>query len=224
MVHVRRAVTDVRRLTTIGTYVNGMASLLRVKARWSGFQGSPGFSVFHFGNFAGAEPTMSEATVANSKVREFFQTMQFNLPTGVIIQVEPDVEVIESTDGKLVSVLSGGSPLPVTGGATASAPYAVAVGGVVTWRTSGIRKGRRVRGRTFLVPLSSTAFQNDGTLSAGFLSSVGNGALGLRDQATSPDLGVYARPTAKGATDGVWHPVVTHSIPDMGAVLRSRRD
>jgi len=201
-----------------------MASLLRVKARWSGFQGSPGYSVFHFSNFAGASPTGSEATVAVTKVREFFFAIRTQIPTGCTVLVEPDVDVIESTDGKLISVLNGGAPGPVAGGASAAAGYATAVGAVVTWRTAGIRKGRRVKGRTFIVPLSSVAFANDGTLNGDIIFSLTQAALGLSDQASSPDLGVYGRPSAKGATDGVWFPVASYSIPDMGAVLRSRRD
>ena len=201
-----------------------MASLLRVKARWSGFQGSPGYSVFHFAGFAGAEPTTSEATVAVSKVQAFFFAIRTSIPTGCVILVEPDVDVIESTDGKLVSVLNGGAPGPVNGGASAAAGYATAVGAVVTWRTAGIRKGRRVKGRTFLVPLSSVAFSPDGTLNGDIMYSLTQASLGLSDTQSSPDLGVYGRPSTKGATDGVWFPVASYSIPDMGAVLRSRRD
>jgi hypothetical protein len=201
-----------------------MASLLRVKARWSGFQGSPGYSVFHFAGTAGAEPTGSEAAVAAGKVYGFFQAIRTQFPAGVSIQIMPDVEVIESTDGKLVSVLSGGAQSAVTGGASASAGFAAAVGAVVTWRTAGIRNGRRVKGRTFMVPLSSVAFQNDGTLIGDATFVLTQAALALSDQQSSPDLGVYARPSTKGATDGVWHPIVSYSVPDMGAVLRSRRD
>jgi hypothetical protein len=72
--------------------------------------------------------------------------------------------------------------------------------------------------------VSSVAFQNDGTLNSTFLFSVNGAATALGDAVSSPDLGVYARPSAKGATDGLWFPVVSHSVPDMGAVLRSRRD
>jgi hypothetical protein len=38
------------------------------------------------------------------------------------------------------------------------------------------------------------------------------------------DFGIWARPTTKTATDGVWYPAQTVSVKDKAAVLRSRRD
>jgi hypothetical protein len=106
---------------------------------------------------------------------------------------------------------------------------------VINWKTAGVRAGRRVRGRSFLVPLLSQTFDVNGTATSAALTTV-NGAAGPLYAGTEGDirLGVWARPTAikdvngnptgEYNEDGVWHPATAHSVPDMAAVLRSRRD
>lgn len=201
-----------------------MASIIRVKARWTGFQGAPGYSVFHFRDFSAGEPVKADADGAVSRIRTFFQSFSPYIPAGTTVQVESDVEVLEETDGTLTNVLGATAVSAVPGTASGTASYAAAVGAVVTWRTGGIRNGRRIRGRTFLVPLSSTAFAPDGTLAVAFINTLEPGATALINGTGTPDLGVWARPSGPGATDGVWNVVTSYSIPDMGAVLRSRRD
>jgi hypothetical protein len=201
-----------------------MPNVLRVKAQWTGFTGSPGYSVFHFRDFDSDTPTDAQATAAMARVREWCANVSQFVPAVVSLQVQSDVDVIEDTTGQLVTVLSGTPVLAVTGGASASAGFATAVGAVITWRTGTVRNGRRVRGRTFIVPLSSAAFETNGTLSSAALTAFNTAATNLRNPTGTPDLGVYARPSGPAATDGSWAVVTGHSVPDMGAVLRSRRN
>jgi hypothetical protein len=185
----------------------------------------PGYSVFHFRDFsAGGEPTAAQALVAVDKVRAFFDAIKVYLPAIVSVQVSGEVPVIEDTTNTMTDIFTPAAPAVVTGTASGAAAYSAPVGAVVTWRTGVVRNGRVIRGRTFLVPLSSSAFQSDGTLGATPHSVILAAAAALRDQAGDGDLGVYARPTAPGATDGEWAAATGHSVPDMGAVLRSRRD
>jgi hypothetical protein len=141
----------------------------------------------------------------------------------VNLACEADVEQVESTTGELQTVYTA-TPANAASGTGGTAHYAAAVGAVITWRTGGIRNNRRVRGRTFLVPLYNTVFAADGSLASTTITTLGTAAAALSSSSGSPDLGVWARPTAPGASDGEWHVVTSHSIPDMGAVLRSRRD
>lgn len=201
-----------------------MASIMRVKMKWSGFSGAPGYSVFHMRDFGDVEPTAADAQSAAAKVNQFALEVSSYLPSVVTLQVQSDVEVLEESNGMLNTVHSVTGMTPKLGTAPAATTFAAAVGGVITWRTPGIRNGRRIRGRTFLVPFASTAFQSDGTLAATTVSGLGICATNLIEAAGNGDLGVWARPTAPGATDGVWHAVTGFSVPDMGAVLRSRRD
>jgi hypothetical protein len=202
-----------------------MSGVLRVTARWSGAIGLPGYSVFHFRDFsANNEPTQEMADNAVVKVGAFFQAFQNYLPNVVNVAVQGDVPIIEDSTGQMVDVLSTTPPASTQGAAGATDSYAAAVGAVVTWRTGAVRNGRIVRGRTFMVPMSRSAFEPNGTLSSIFLTVANNAATALRDGSGVGDLGVYARPTAPGAADGQWQFVTGHTIPDMGAVLRSRRD
>lgn len=200
-----------------------MAEILRVTARWSGLPGGNGYTVLHFRDFSSGSPTTADAQAAVDRVDDFFAAIIGLIPATVTILVLPDVEVIEETNNTLQSVLTAVPDAARTGGATGAASFVAAAGAVISWRTGGIRANRRVRGRTFLIPLSSQAFQSDGTLLSTALTTLNTAATALRNNTGTPDLGIYARPTATGATDGVWFAVTSHSIPDMGAILRSRR-
>lgn len=204
-----------------------MVNILRVKARWSGFSGAPGFSVLHFRDFGtgeggGSDPTAEQAVAAATKVRTFFDTIKLRIPQGVSIQIEPDVEMIEDTTGDLVDSFTAGTQAIVDGGATGSS-YSGATGAVVNFRTGSIKNGRRIRGRLFLVPLASNVFA-EGVINPGILPDFQAAADALVDSTGSPDLGVYSRPSSTAATDGRWVIATSANVPNLSAVLRSRRD
>lgn len=212
-----------------------MTHMVRVKMRWSNFVGGPGYSVFHFRDFGASgsdAATVAEAQAACARVRTFADGLKTMLPYNLTLKVENDVEVIEDSTGELVDILNGGNPLEVLGTAPQATTYAAPVGAVINWRTGLVRNGRRIRGRTFLVPLAGTAYQNDGTLSTGTIQALQTAADALVNSAGTPDLGVYARPTrvtdpngtVSTASDGMWAAATTATIPDLAAVLRSRRD
>lgn len=204
-----------------------MASILRVITRWSGFTGGPGYTVLHFRDFESGEGpnggfSEAQALSAVTRVRAFFDTIKGFVPTVVVFDVLPEVEVIESTDGRLISAINVTPPAQVRG--TGTGNYSAAAGAVVNWRTAGIRNGRRVRGRTFLVPLAVGAFSGTGELAPGTRTGIAAAAATLAEQGGSPDLGVYGRPSGPGATDGVWFGVTSSNVPALSAILTSRRD
>lgn len=204
-----------------------MAQLARVKARWSGFTGAPGYSIFHFRDFAAggsssAPIDAAAAALAVTRVRTFFTAVAGLLPARVNILVEAEVEVVEDTTGALVTSFTTPATTSVQG--TSNAVFSAAVGAVINWRTNGIRKRRRVRGRTFLVPLSAGAFADTGQMTSAAVATLTTAANALADQTTGIDLFVYGRPTVTGAEDGVAYVVSSAQVPAMGAVLTSRRD
>lgn len=204
-----------------------MANVLRVKSRWSGFSGAPGYTLLHFRDFTGTapdngDPTAAQATAAVARTKTFFEAIRSTLPNSVSIQVESEVEVIEDTTGQLTNTFAA-TPVTVTVG-SGGTDFAGPIGAVINWRTTAVRNGRRVRGRTFLVPLRGLSFDATGALGATSRTTLVNAATALADTTGSPDLGVLARPSSTGATDGQWHPVSGASVPSMAAVLRSRRD
>jgi len=140
--------------------------------------------------------------------------------------------VIEETTGEMVNILNatgGGSYLS---NASAGQVMAGASGAVVNWRTGVVRKGRRIKGRTFLVPLKTTVYDEDGTLTSAAIGTINSAAAALINTTGEADLGVYGRPTRQrgddGAMetipDGLWAVATSFNVPDMAAVLRSRRD
>lgn len=192
-------------------------AITRITARWSGFRGAPGYSNFYFdGEFAGA-PAVEAAAVA---VSDFFSGFYAFLPGPVSIAVQPTAEVVDETTGQTLSILDFSAPAAVVGGTADN--YSAAVGAVVNWNTNDYVNGRRVRGRTFVVPLTSTAFDEEGDISSGALDSLRSAASGLVTATMDLPLAVWHRPA--NGSGGSSHVVTSATVPDLGAVLRSRRD
>lgn len=198
--------------------------VMRVKLRWSGFQGGPGYSVFHFMNGNFGTPTVAEVDAATAKVKTFAEAIKNMIPANTSLQVESDVEEISVPNGQMLAIVSGTAVAPTTSTTSTATTYSAASGAVITWRTNGVRNGRRVRGRTFLVPLQSGIYQNDGTIDNGFVTGIGNAAAALRTPVGGLRLVVYARPTIGAPESGDVFDVVANSVPDRVAILKSRRD
>lgn len=189
----------------------------RVQAVWTGFPGAPGYSSFYFRPFTGG----GDVDQAIGRVRGFFAEWRRLLPLGVSIQVQATVEEVDETTGMLTGYLDGEEVEPVLT-STAGNDFAGPAGAVVNWLTGTVRNGRRVRGRTFLVPLGLNAYDSDGTLGDTALSDLRAGANILLSTEFEQELVVWARPN--GGSPGEAASVTGHRVPDMAAVLRSRRD
>lgn len=140
------------------------------------------------------------------------------IPSGVSIVFPTSGDVIEDTTGDLVGVWTGTAASPTSGGGTAAA--AAGVGSCISWSTGGIVNGRKLRGRTFLSPLSVAAYEADGTLTAAALSGSNACAAGI--MAFGP-LAVWHRPTTPGGSDGTSYGVISKKVTDRVSSLRSRR-
>lgn len=204
--------------------VNRMTDMLRIKLKWDSFTGGPGYTNFHMRDFSegGVDPAWAQPAV--DRVQEFATAIKGLLPAGATLQVSGDVEVIEAENGQLQDVLTATQPALITSTGPSFVAYSGATGGVITWRTAGIRNGRRVRGRTFIVPMHGQAYGTNGTLDSATITTLGTAATGLLATGITPRMGIFTRPSAPGATDGSWSFATSFSVPDMAAVLRSRRD
>lgn len=196
-------------------------NITRITARWTGFPGAPGYSNFYFasgvvdGGLFG-----EEAELFAGRVSDAFDLLSPQLPSSVTIEIEPEAVVLDSDTGVASEFVNLDVPDPVSGQTQQN--FAGPVGAVITWRTDDLRNGRRIRGRTFLVPLATTAFESDGTLTSGARDRVDDFAVAVRGGPGAGDLGVWSRPV--NGSGGVFASVTAHSVPDMAAVLRSRRD
>jgi hypothetical protein len=94
----------------------------------------------------------------------------------------------------------------------------------VNWHTGGIVSGAhgsyKLKGRTFLVPLNPSYFENDGTPSTNLLTAVDDFATALQ---SSGPLAVWKRPHTVGGANGNSYGVIAHKIADRASFLTSRR-
>lgn len=192
-------------------------AIYRVTVRWTGFQGAPGYSNFHFTE----QVSTPGPEDGRERVRQFFNGINTLLPSDVSYQAEGEVAVLDETTGMVTDYILVDED-PATGNGGDAGGYSAASGAVVTWNTAQVRNGRRVRGRTFLVPLGRTAYEADGTLAPGTISTISQAATELTGEGFDSGFCIFSRPS--GGQGGGVYPVTGFRVPDMAAVLRSRRD
>lgn len=180
----------------------------RVRVLWQNWPGAPGYTNHYVGS----------NVLAQTAIRTFYDAIKSYVPNGLTIQVPSTGDQVNEATGAITGVWSGAAQAVVTGGGNVA--YANAVGACVNWRTGLIIDGRRPMGRTFLVPLTSQAFETNGTLGSVALTTIGTAATQLIADLAG-ELKVWHRPNAAGPGSNVT--VLTAQVPDMGAVLRSRR-
>lgn len=170
--------------------------------------------------FDGAlDPTTASA--AALAWRTFLFSAVSGIPTGATIAFQSAVPIFDTSGAQTDEITMTTVPTSIAG--SGSGGYAGGSGAVVTWLTGVFHLGRRVRGRTFLVPLQVTAFQADGTLASAFQSQVQ--AAGNTFAASTPKPVIRSVKTSGGGTpSAVVVPISGCSVPDRAAVLRSRRD
>lgn len=192
-------------------------AITRITAQWGGFRGAPGYSNFFFDGALSTEGGVEAAGVA---VREFFQGVRDKLPDGSTVTIQPTADIIDEASGQITSVVDFAAPSVVLG--NGGGPYSAASGAVVNWNTQDYVNGRRVRGRTFLVPLAGSAYDAQGDLAGLTLTPLRAAADALVTATLDAPLCVWHRPV--GGSGGSAHVVSSATVPDLGAVLRSRRD
>lgn len=192
-------------------------TILEVTAVWAGFTGAPGYTTFHTTN-EGLITTAVDNSV--EAARKFFDDLKQQITNFMTVTISTEVKELDAATGELIGLHSPGSaPAPVTG--LASALGSGASGGVIGWGTDGVNRGRRVKGRTFIVPMASTAYDTDGTLTSVCLTAMNTAATNYRTSAAYESL-VWSRPRL--GAGGAAFPITSHQVRDKAAVLRSRRD
>lgn len=194
-----------------------MTTLHRVVCSWQGpqIQGAA-VTVLHYS--ASDNPAPPTAAIAAA-----FDAMKQAMPVGITVTVPGSGETIDDTTGHLTGIWSTAQPAAVA--FSGAQVCAAGVGACVSWTTGGIvpgKKGpRRLRGRTFIVPVPTASYDGNGNLSAAATDAYANFAAAL--QAAGP-LAVWHRPTTVGGSDGNSYGVVAHNVSRKVAFLKSRRD
>lgn len=176
---------------------------------WTGFAGAPGYSVFY------ATPALGLSGV----VKTFFESIKQFLPTTVNIASPSSGDTINELSGTLLGSWSGGVGGSTQG--TGVGDYAAPAGLSVQWLTDGVVNGRRVRGRTFIVPILASTFDGQGNIDTAALNTVQSAADALVTAAAG-ELHVWHRPVNGGG--GSIHAITGARVADRAAILRSRRD
>lgn len=198
-------------------------ALLRAKIQWTIPGAGTAFTVLHFSSIAGAGFNQAATDEVIARCNAFITTVKANIPSQVTLRAPGELEEIDQTTGDLVLVRSGTQPAAQAGTAAAAAGWAAPSGGVLSWSTADIRNSRRIRGRTFIVPMSNEVYDVDGTIKSVPYGVLGTAATNLREPGTETRLAIWGRPSLPGATDGVMAPVTGHRVPDMVAILTTRR-
>lgn len=194
-----------------------MTSLNRVVIEWGGTAVvGRAVTVLHYSASDNAAPPVAA-------IRSAFNTLAPDIAAGCTVTVPSSGDVINDVDGTLVGSWTAGAQSVVTGSGTFSP--AAGVGACVGWETGGIvvgKKGpRRLRGRTFLVPLSSGVYESNGTLRDSGLADINAWATAM--MASGP-LAIWHRPNAALSQPGNSYGVQSFKVRDKVAFLSSRRD
>jgi hypothetical protein len=196
-------------------------TIAQIRTAWEGGPSSPGLTVMNV-EYTGT----GDLSAALAAVRAFWNANVARIPDEFTLQVEGLVNLYSEVNGQLSGEFyagAGATPAPVLG--TYTGGYAHGVGLRVDWLTSDIRNGRRVTGRSYLVPSGTNAFTTDGLLDATTVTAVSNAAQTLIDtlETAGTPLVVWSRPSVAYPV-GEYTPVVSLRVPSKVAVLRGRRD
>jgi len=190
-----------------------MPEIFQIRTVHSGFSGAPGYTQLYFD----ASGATLGAQAASDAVRAFWEGVANQMATGWTYSIEADVQVLDDSTGDLQSVVST-TPLTQSVGA-GSGGYAGGVGAVTKWVTNAVHGSRRMIGRTFIVPIGSGCYENNGTLIAITLGQFRTAAATLVAQ---QDFGVWGRPV--DGANGLFSNAVASNVRDHVAWLSSRRD
>lgn len=189
------------------------------RVNWSGTHVTgPGTSVFH-GRADGIATNAQSAQDFADRVKKFFDDVRTLLPGGITWDFPGEVTELNTTTGILEDVHTVTAPVSQTSSGTAG-NHSRPSGARVDWLTNAIVNGRRLRGRTFLVPLAASGYDSTGTLASGTLTTLGIAATNYRS------TGVFTRmtPAVWSRTHGILGDITGANLDDRASVLRSRRD
>lgn len=187
-----------------------MANIARVRTTWQGNAiVGPGVTTFYFDEAASGYLT---------RVNGFWNALKNVICVGINLQTANTGDLLDENTGAITGTWTDGTSSTVA--TLQSGNYAAGVGARIKWQTNGIRGKRRVRGSTFVVPLTVAAYDAGGTLSTTVIDAC-NTAAGLMIAGGSSGFGIWSRPV--GGTGGQLSDVVGYQTLDQVSWLRTRR-
>ena len=188
-----------------------MPNIERVRVELNG----PAFVGPSVSTFYCAEGTVD--TVVPALV-DLYEALGTYMPNGSGMGILPTGDVLDAATGALVGAWTvSGTP---GAGFSGDVVFAAGVGVRIRWTTEGFALGHRVVGSTFLVPLTSSVYDDDGTINTGPVNGMQD-AVDTFLTTVGTDLRIWTRP--KGGSGGGVSTVVGGTVVDKISWLRSRR-
>ncbi len=188
-----------------------MPNIQRVRVALTGFPGGPGVSTFY----------AIDGAALLAPLRAYYFGRRNDFPNDVRFTFETVGDIIDPITGALMGTWTGTDPADVAG--LGQGNYSAPSGLSVNWLTGDVLDGHRLRGRTFMVPLVSAAYDLGGSIEATVLSSWRAESAAFV-AASAANFVVWHRPRLLPARAGGYSVVTGATVNDRAAVLRSRRD
>jgi len=185
-----------------------MADLRVVKVIWNGATGLPGLSVFY-----SADPDDATASLGT-----WFTAIKGLFPTGMSWQIPSSGDKVDVATGQLTGGWTGGTAASIA--CNGSTTYAAGTGAFIRWGTGLIVGGRRLKGRTFLCPLTANQYDTDGTLLSASVTTINTATSTL---VATNKLVVWHRPSSVAAANGVASTTTSGAVADLTSSLKTRR-
>lgn len=188
--------------------------------------GGNGVSRFHWVGREGVPIDDTDVSAVSAALHSFYTAICANLAAhSITYAVQPETLILDDSTGKLTGAIQGQglAPIPSLGAAQG---YSAGAGARINWLTGVVVNHRRVRGATFIVPIQSSSFTQQGALSGvaqqELIAAAGNlnGAL----QTAGCNLIAYHRPAKGATTGGVAALVSAWTVGTRPAMLRSRAE
>lgn len=191
--------------------------VLEYRPQWQVPGGDAGVTVLH-GRGTTGTPAGTAAQDLADRARAFLAGIAGSMPDDVQLTFPGEVLDRDTATGVLTAVHAINPPAAVSGSQVGG--YAAPVGARVHWHTSAIVSGRRLQGRTFIVPLVSGAFASDGTL----VEATRDALKAVAETYIDSGVNAWVEASVWSPTHGIQADITSVTVPDQAAVLRSRRD
>lgn len=195
-----------------------MAQMQKLVCAWSGLTGGPAYSVFYARPGGGMQPFF----------KTFWTAIAGLIPSALSVTVPNSGDTVEESNGELQGVWTNGTSQTIAG--TSSSAFAPQVGGLIQWRTGQMRRGHRIQGHTFVVPIGGANFTAAGILVTTAQSTLASAANTLWSSGGGSML-VWHRPLMNYTPNppeqllpGEGIPINASNVPFKIATLNSRRD
>lgn len=198
-----------------------MPSVYRVGATWNGFQGSPGYTRFSWQELS----SDTNRNAAGAAIRQFFFAQAAHFLTTWTITIDAEIQEFDMGTGQLIGAAAMPTvPSPVAG-THSTAAYAGGSGYSVGWRTGEIFNGRRVQGRSFIVP-AVDVYESNGTMTSTAIATAtaaGNALIASGINGFSIWAKLMTKDSPPVQIGGALYAVSSCIVKDQASQLRTRR-